>query len=324
MRTWFEPEETEEYEATRNVLIRRCLTWADEHGRPADDLLLAAALDARHHSRDGRLAYWDEHQIRRYLLAWIPKYVVTPREIVEIAPEILRTFLHYLSAAGLRDPRGATPAEADDAITRALPDFRKALDDPSLLGLAKFWAQTALDHGNDLAGPGALRDFQLDLDAGRIRYDQELLGKLLEARFTRTEPDLEEERDFLQPPVELPAPADLAVAAARSTTVRRLGALAGWAGEVGRPSPGRATSRSPTPASCRSSWAPARRRCRSAAPPTCRSSACCWPGPGGWAWSAPAGAASSRWPGPPRCCATRRRCGRAPSRFFPAWANRSR
>ncbi|MFB4267184.1 hypothetical protein [Nonomuraea sp. GTA35] len=235
MRTWFEPEETEEYEATRNVLIRRCLTWADEHGRPADELLVAAALDARHHSRDGRLAYWDEPQIRRYLLAWVPKYVVTPREIVEIAPEILRTFLHYLAAAGLRDPRGATPAAADDAITRALPDFRRALDDPYLQGLAKFWAQTALDHGNDLAGPGALRDFKLDLDAGRIRYDEELLNKLLEARFTRTEPDLEEERGFLQPPVELPAPADLAAEAARSTTVRHLSTLAGWAGEAGRP-----------------------------------------------------------------------------------------
>ncbi|UBU15441.1 hypothetical protein [Nonomuraea gerenzanensis] len=235
MRTWFEPQETEEYEAARTVLIRRCLAWADEHGRPADAPLLRAALDARHRSRDGRLAYWDEPQIRRYLLGWIPKYVVTPREILEIAPEILRTFLHYLAATGLRDPRGATPAQADDAIIRALPDFRAALDDPSLQGLAKFWAQTALDHGNDLAGPGALRDFQLDLDAGRIRYDQELLDRLLRARCTRTDLDLEEERGCLPPPVALPAPADLAEAAARSTTVRRLVALATWAGEVGRP-----------------------------------------------------------------------------------------
>ncbi|GAA2210273.1 hypothetical protein GCM10009850_057320 [Nonomuraea monospora] len=235
MRTYFEPEETQEYEATRTVLIRRCLTWADEHGRPADELLLATALDARHHSRDGRLAYWDEPQIRRYLLAWVPKYVVTPREILEIAPEILRTFLHYLAAAGLRDPRGATPEQADDAITRAVPGFREALDDPYLQGVAKFWAQTALDHGNDLAGPGALRDFKLDLDAGRIRYDQEVLDKLLEARHTRTDLDLEEERALPRPPVTLPAPADLAADAARSTTVRRLTTLATWAGEVGRP-----------------------------------------------------------------------------------------
>ncbi|MGR6922946.1 hypothetical protein ACU635_52565 [[Actinomadura] parvosata] len=235
MRTWFEPEETAQYEAARAILTRRCLAWADAHGRPADGPLVAAALDARHHSRDGRLAYWDEPQIRRYLLAWVPKYVVTPRDILEIAPEILRTFLHYLAATGLRDPRGATLAQADDAVTRALPDFRKALDDPHLQGLAKFWAQTALDHGSDLTGPGALRDFELDLDAGRIRYDRELLDRLLEAHHSRTDLDLEEERAFLQPPIALPDPDDLADAAARSATVRRLTTLATWAGEPGRP-----------------------------------------------------------------------------------------
>ncbi|NJP94393.1 hypothetical protein HCN51_33985 [Nonomuraea sp. FMUSA5-5] len=235
MRTWFEPEETAPYEAAKAILTRRCLAWADAHGRPADGPLVAAALDARHHSRDGRLAYWDEPQIRRYLLAWVPKYVVTPRDILEIAPEILRTFLHYLAATGLRDPRGATPAQADDAITRTLPDFRNALDDPHLQGPATFWAQTALDHGSDLTGPGALRDFELDLDAGRIRYDRDLLDRLLEARHTRTDLDLEEERAFPQPPIALPAPDDLAGAAARSVTVRRLTTLATWAGELGRP-----------------------------------------------------------------------------------------
>ncbi|MGW4797801.1 hypothetical protein ACWEPC_35810, partial [Nonomuraea sp. NPDC004297] len=219
----------------KTVLLRRCLTWADEHGRPADDLLIAAAVDARHRSRDGRLAYWDESQIRRYLLAWIPKHVVAPREILEVAPEILRTYLGYLSAAGLRDPRGAGPAEADEIIARLSRDFRKALDDPYLQGLPKFWAQAALDHGNDLAGPGAVEAFRQDLDAGRIRYDQELLDQLLEARYTRTDLDLEEDRGFHPPPVALPPAADLAAEAARSRTVRRLVTLATWAGAAGRP-----------------------------------------------------------------------------------------
>lgn len=127
MRTWFEPEEAEAFEAAKAVLLRRCLTWADEHDRPADELLIGAAIDARHHSRDGRLAYWDEKQIRRYLLGWIPRYVVAAREILDIAPDILRTYLGYLAATGLRDPRGATPAEADLAIARATPEYRAAL-----------------------------------------------------------------------------------------------------------------------------------------------------------------------------------------------------
>lgn len=140
MRTWFEPEEAEEFEAAKAVLVRRCLTWAGEHDRPADELLVGAAIDARHHSRDGRLAYWDEKQIRRYLLGWIPRYVVAPREILDIAPDTLRTYLGYLTATGLRDPRGATPAEADLAIARATPEYRAALGHltrPGPLGFAR-------------------------------------------------------------------------------------------------------------------------------------------------------------------------------------------
>ena len=56
MRTCFEPEEAEEFESAKDLLARRCLAWADEHGLRADEAMLAAALDARHRSRDGRLA----------------------------------------------------------------------------------------------------------------------------------------------------------------------------------------------------------------------------------------------------------------------------
>ncbi|MFC5831046.1 hypothetical protein [Nonomuraea insulae] len=236
MRTWFEPEETEEFEAAKAVLLRRCLTWADEHGRPADDLLITAAMDARHESRDGRLGYWDETQIRRFLLGWIPKYVVAPREILDITPEILRTYLDYLHDTGLRDPRGETPAEADASIARLSADFQKALDDPNRQGLAKFWAQTALDHGIDLATPGELETFQQDLDAGRIRFDQDVLDNLLEARFMETGLDvLDEERAFPQPPIVLPPPAALSEAATQSKIVQQLISLTTWAGKDGHP-----------------------------------------------------------------------------------------
>ncbi|MET8867841.1 hypothetical protein ABZW11_33325 [Nonomuraea sp. NPDC004580] len=235
MRTWFEPEEAEEFEAAKAVLLRRCLAWADEHGRPADDLLIGAAIDVRHHSRDGRLAYWDEPQIRRYLLAWIPQYVVAPREILDITPDILRTYLAYLAATGLRDPRGATLSEADTAIARATPEFRKSLDDPHLQGLAKFWAQTALDHGTDLTDPDGFDDFKQDLDAGRVHYDQDILDHLTQARLLGSELDLAEERAPLQPPIALPPAPDLTTAAMGSGTVQRLTALAVWAGKDGRP-----------------------------------------------------------------------------------------
>ncbi|MFB4281938.1 hypothetical protein ACBJ59_42065 [Nonomuraea sp. MTCD27] len=234
MRTWFEPEEAEEFEAAKTVLIRRCLSWAGRHGLPADDLLITAAIDARHQSRDGRLAYWDARQIRRFLLSWIPRNVVAPREILDTAPEILRTYLRYLAATGLRDPRGATEAETDQAITQAAAEFQKALDDPYRQGLAKFWAQTALDHGLNLTDPGTFEDFKNDLDAGRIRYDQGVLDKILEARLTESALDADDERAYVQPPIALPPASDLTEAAARSKIVQRLVTLADWLGKDGR------------------------------------------------------------------------------------------
>ncbi|GGP13175.1 hypothetical protein LDL08_32925 [Nonomuraea glycinis] len=74
MRTWFEPEE------------------------------FSAAVDARHESRDGRPAYWDGARIRFFLLRYVPYKVTAPRKELDLAPEVLRTYLRYLDVTGLRDP----------------------------------------------------------------------------------------------------------------------------------------------------------------------------------------------------------------------------
>jgi hypothetical protein len=190
VRTWFAPDEAAEFAAAKAVLLRRCLVWAGERGRPADELLISAAVDSRHHSRDGRLAYWDDAQIRRFLLAWVPKQVVAPREVLDLAPDVLRTYVRYLAATGLRDPRGCTPEQADAAIARAAVPFRRTLD------------------------------------AGRTDADHHVLEELLEARFTEPALSLDETRAAARPPIALPPPADLRAAAARSVTVQHLTALA--------------------------------------------------------------------------------------------------
>ncbi|MEW9555146.1 hypothetical protein [Nonomuraea sp. NPDC050783] len=232
MRTWFEPDEAEEFEATKDLLIRRCVTWAEEHGHPVDDLLLSAAVDARHESRDGRLAYWDEAGIRFFLLRYVPYAVTAAREELERAPEVLRTYLRYLDVTGLRDPRGATLAEAEGIIEGARAEYAAALDDPTLRGLATFWAHTALEQGVDLTVPGAFERFKRDLDAGRVPYDEQVLDQIVEKRFLHG--GIGEERAFPQPPVSLPPASELTEAAARSRIVQRLIALAGWVGEDGR------------------------------------------------------------------------------------------
>lgn len=234
MRTWFEPEETEDFEAAKALLVRRCLSWAEAHNRPADGLLLEAAVDARHDSRDGRLTYWDDAQIRRFLLDWIPAQLVAEQAVLDAAPEVLRTYLRYLAETGLLDPRGATFTEATAAIDRAAATYSQALGDPARQGLAKFWVQVALSHGVDMTDPAAFEQFRRDIDAGRIHYDSDALSEIMEARFFGRQADLGRERAFSQPPIALQPQSDLAAAAARSETVRRLVALSEWVGPEGR------------------------------------------------------------------------------------------
>jgi hypothetical protein len=232
VRTWFEPEEAEEFEAAKDLLIRRCVTWAEEHGHPVDDLLLSAAVDARHESRDGRLAYWDGARIRFFLLRYVPYKVTAPREELDLAPEVLRTYLRYLDVTGLRDPRGVTLAEAEEIIAGARAEYAAALDDPTLRGVATFWAHTALGQGVDLSVRGAFERFKRDLDAGRVPYDEQVLDKIMQNRLLNG--GIGEERAFPQPPVSLPSASVLTEAAARSRTVQHLITLATWVGKDGR------------------------------------------------------------------------------------------
>ncbi|MEV0614765.1 hypothetical protein AB0I81_15655 [Nonomuraea sp. NPDC050404] len=232
MRTWFEPEEAEEFVAAKDLLIRRCVAWAEEHGHPVDDLLLSAAVDARHESRDGRLAYWDGAGIRFFLLRYVPYKVTALREELDLAPEVLRTYLRYLDVTGLRDPRGATLAEAEEIIAGTRAEYAAALDDPTLRGVATFWAHTALSRGVDLTVPGAFARFQREVEAGRVPYDEQVLDQIMRNRFLTG--GIGEERAFPQPPVRLPSASELTAAAASSRTVQRLITLADWVGKDGR------------------------------------------------------------------------------------------
>jgi len=233
MRTCFEPEEAEEFESAKDLLARRCLAWADEHGLRADEAMLAAALDARHRSRDGRLAHWDTRQVRRFLLEWIPRHLVAEPDALAGAPESLLTLLRYLAASGLRDPRSASLAELEAAVAEAEAEYPAALADPTRQGIAKFWAQTALDNGIVLDNDRAAARFQREVAAGRIQVDADVLDSLLKAEFTG--PGAHDERAFSQNPVALPPGAELAAEAARSEIVRQLTALTGWVGKEGRP-----------------------------------------------------------------------------------------
>ena len=232
MRTWYEIEESDAYLAARELLVRRCASWASANGLAMSPPLAGALLDSRHYSSDGRLGYWNPVQVRRALLEWIPEYVTASEEDLLDAPETLRSLLRYLDAHGLRDPRGAATKENESAIDAAAKEFADTISDREWYGMAKTVAMSARDRGVDIGDPAALTGFLDNVREGRVVLDEDLLGRALERQLGRPAPG--QERRFAQLPVSLPAPEELAAAAGRSKVVGQLRAFAGWLGPKGR------------------------------------------------------------------------------------------
>jgi len=232
VRTYYDIEETDAYVAARELLLRRCGTWAETHGLVMSLPLAETLLDSRHFSSDGRLGYWTPAQVRRALLEWIPEKVTAPDEDLLDAPETLRTLLRYLDAHGLRDPRGAAVQENESAIDAAAKQFADAIGDRERYGMAKTVAMSARDRGVDIGDPAALTAFLDDVREGRVVLDEDLLGRVLKRQLGRSAPG--QERKFAQLPVSLPTPQDLTAAAGRSKVVAQLRAFAEWLGRSGR------------------------------------------------------------------------------------------
>lgn len=229
MRTCFGTEEDGEYRAACDLIVRRCQAWAKERGDRLIPDLLDAALRFRHECPDGRLGFWRPEEVRAFLLEWVPERVAAEPEDFACVPETLRTLLRYLDSAGLRDPRAGSLAEAERAIDRARADFTAAVCDPERYGVAKYWKLTAARHGIPLVDRLALERLKSGVSAGRIAHDRDLLIRLA----ARTRPPVP--RALPAPPCTLPGEREQREAAERTPAVRRLRALAQWAGRDGRP-----------------------------------------------------------------------------------------
>ncbi|WP_158895143.1 hypothetical protein [Amycolatopsis anabasis] len=229
MRTYFEPEDAEAFQAAKDLLIRRCAAWADDRGHTVDPFVLAAALDFRHHSIDGRLGYWTTGLVEKFLLSHAPRTLsITAQDAVDL-PETLRLLVRYLHATGLADPTGDPLADLDAAITKTGAAFPTAMADERNFGPAKFWVMTATRHGVDPTDGPTMGAFLEDARAGRVDYDDEVLAHIA-ARHAGEEFD-RTERAVAQLPVSLPPEAELASVAEHIPVVVRLRALVGWIGD---------------------------------------------------------------------------------------------
>ena len=232
MRTRYEIEDTDGYLAARELLLRRCGSWAAANDRALSLPLAGALLDSRHFSPDGRLGYWTPSQVRRALLDWIPGKVTAPQEDLLAAPETLRSLLRYLDATGLRDPRGAATVENEAAIDTAAKEFAAAIADEERYGVAKTMALSAGYGDAGIRLPDGLASFLQGIDGDLPAFNAAGLEDLLERQLML--PGLGHDRTYPQLPVRLPAREELAAAAEHSTVVGQFRALAEWLGPKGR------------------------------------------------------------------------------------------
>lgn len=229
MRMYFDPMDAEAYEAAKDLLTRRWAAWADDQGNLVDPFAVAAALDFRHDSVDGRLGYWTVGLVEEFLLSYAPRTLSITAPDAAGLPDTLRLLLRYLDVTGLADPTGDPPADLAAAITKTGAQFPAAMADERNFGMAKFWVMTAAGHGVDPADGPAMDRFLDQVRAGRIDYDHEVLAHIA-ARHVREAGD-RPERAVPQLPVSLPAETELAALAEHTPVVTRLRALVGWVGD---------------------------------------------------------------------------------------------
>lgn len=232
MRTQHEPDETDAFEAAKELLVRRCAGWAHQHELTADPFVLSAALDFRHEGGDGRLAYWSGELARDFLLMWLPRKVSASVEEVSDAPESLRTLVHYLDHAELTEMGSESPADIEVAITSASTEFASAMADERNFGLAKFWIMTAIEAGIDTTDAAAMNRFVEQARSGDIEYDGATLQHIMERHLSGDEAT--PPRAPTMPPVSLPPEDELAEFAENSLLVGQLRALVEWLGRDGR------------------------------------------------------------------------------------------
>lgn len=232
MRTHFESTESEGFEATKDLLVRRCVAWADQWQLTVDPFVLGAALDFRHTGVDGRLTFWTAELARKFLLVWMPRAVSATVEEVSNAPESLRTLVHYLHHTELAEPTGDAPAAIETAITAAATEFPQAMSDNKNFGVAKFWTMAAIETGVDPTDHAAMNRFAEQAREGKVEHDSAALEHILTRHLTGDE--VKPTRAPMMPPVSLPPEAELAAATENSLLVRQLRAFVAWLGRDGR------------------------------------------------------------------------------------------
>jgi hypothetical protein len=226
VRTYYDQDDYDGYEAGQDLLVRRFTSWADAQRLEIDPYAVVSALQFRHTSVDGRLAHWTAALVRDFLLEYVPRTLSATADEAALVPETLRLFLRYLHETGLADPMGEPLADLEDAVAKAAAEFPAAMADERKFGLSKYWVMTAARKGVDRADLDAMNAFFAEVREGRHDHDPELLEEIVARQYLE-----QPERALPQLPVALPPESELADAAENSSLVIKLRKFDEWVGD---------------------------------------------------------------------------------------------
>ncbi len=226
MRTYYDEDDYEGYEAGQDLLVRRFTAWAATQGCEIDPYAVISAIEFRHTSVDGRLAYWTAALVRDFLLSYVPRTLSATADDAVLVPGTLLRFLRYLHETGLADPTGEPFADLEEAVAKATAEFPAAMADERNFGVGKYWVMTAMRNGVDPADSDAMNAFLAEVRKGKYPYDAELVADLAARQVIE-----QSGRALPQLPVSLPAEAELVDAAERSSLVVKLRKFVEWVGD---------------------------------------------------------------------------------------------
>ncbi|GHF98483.1 MULTISPECIES: hypothetical protein [Amycolatopsis] len=106
MRTYYDEDDYDGFEAGQDLLIRRLAGWGAAQGKEIDPNAVALALQFRHTSVDGRLACWTAALVQDFLLKYLPRTVSATADDAVLVPETLSLFLRLHARDRVGGSRG--------------------------------------------------------------------------------------------------------------------------------------------------------------------------------------------------------------------------
>lgn len=149
---------------------------ASEHAPAVEETaaIVGHCLDARCDFGDGDPLRWSPIVVEMFMLDYVPRKATLHAGEIRALPEVLRGWVRFaLTKRGLEE---RWIAEAEDAVRRFAPEFRRAVTDPSSFGPAKAITNAMVAAGVDLTDQRVVDAWIAEFNARPQEERDESLG----------------------------------------------------------------------------------------------------------------------------------------------------